>query len=484
VPTLVLRAPKTFEAGFAKIRAELDVPTAFPDAVMIDAEAATQSTGPDDRVDARHIDFVAIDPPGATDLDQTFAAERRGDGYRVFYAIADVGDFIQPGGPLDHEARGRGTTLYSPDTRTPLHPPIISEDRASLLAGGDKPALLWTIDLDADAMPVHWRLERATVRTRAAISYATAQAKIDTGLDRNDPLALLAEIGPQRQEREAERGGVSLNLPAQEVVDHNGSYSLEFDQALPVEGWNAQISLLTGIVAGQTMLDAGVGVLRTLPPPYDDAVDRLRLTAVALGLDWAADRAYTDFVRSLAGDSPAASAFLLQATRTLRGAGYVGFTGGEVPKYPEHGAIASVYAHVTAPLRRLVDRFGNEILLSLFAGVDPPAWAVEALEELPSLMGKARQRESALERAMVDFTEAVVLEHSVGEVFTGHVIDLDRRRNSAVVQLADPAVVASVPQTDRKLAERLDLRLDAVDVNERHVRFVPVASPTNGRNKK
>ncbi|MGI9616348.1 MAG: RNB domain-containing ribonuclease [Acidimicrobiales bacterium] len=473
MPTLILRAPKTFESGFARIRAELDVPKAFPDAVLAESEAAMSATPADDRLDARHIPFVAIDPPGATDLDQAFAAERLGDGYRVFYAIADPGDFMNPGGALDLEARNRGSTLYSPDTRTPLHPPVISEDRASLLAGGDKPALLWTIDLDADALPVDWRLERATVHTRAAISYAEGQAKIDGGLDRDDPLTLLAEIGPRRQAREAERGGVSINLPAQEIVDHEGSYSLEFDKTIPIEGWNAQISLLTGIVAGQTMLDAGVGVLRTLPPPYDDAIDRLRRTASALGLDWADGRSYADFVRNLQPDTPACNAFLLQATRTLRGAGYIGFSGGDLPTHTEHGAIASVYSHVTAPLRRLVDRFGNEILLAIFADTEPPAWAVEALEDLPSLMGRARQRESALERAMIDFAEAVVLEHSVGEVFTGHVVDLDRRRTAAVVQIAEPAIVASIPQTDRRLAERLDLRLHAVDVGERKVSFLP-----------
>ncbi len=477
MPSLVLRAPKTFESGFARIRAELDVPAGFPAAVLDEAERAVPATPADDRLDARHIDFVAIDPPGATDLDQAFAAERRpSGGYRVLYAIADVGDFIAPGGAFDLEARARGTTLYSPDTRTPLHPPVISEDRASLLAGSDKPALVWTIDLDADALPVDWRLERAMVHTRAAISYTDAQAKIDGGLDRDDSLALLAEIGGLRQDREAERGGVSINLPAQEVVEHGDSYSLEFDEPLAVEGWNAQISLLTGIVAGRTMLDAGVGVLRTLPPPFDDAIDRLRRTAVALGLAWPDERSYADFVRNLQPDSPASSAFLLQATRTLRGAGYVGFAGGDRPEHPEHGAIASVYAHVTAPLRRLVDRFGNEILLALFAGNEPPGWAVDALAELPSLMGRARQRESALERAMVDFAEAVVLEHSVGERFAGHVVDLDRRRSAAVVQIAEPAVVASIPATDRRLAEQLDLRLDSVDVHEREVRFVPIGS--------
>ena len=161
MPTLVLRGPRIFEQGFARIRQELDVPSAFPGPVMAEAASAGPATAPDDRIDARNIDFVAIDPPGATDLDQAFSAERRGGGYRVSYAIADVGDFIGPGGALDAEARDRGTTLYSPDTRTPLHPPVLSEDRASLLAGTEKPALLWTIDLDEVANPIDWRLERA-----------------------------------------------------------------------------------------------------------------------------------------------------------------------------------------------------------------------------------------------------------------------------------------------------------------------------------
>ncbi|MDH3679702.1 MAG: RNB domain-containing ribonuclease [Acidimicrobiia bacterium] len=470
---IVLRAPSTFEAGFARIRSEHDVPLAFPGPVLAEAEQAAPATGPDDRLDARHLDFVAIDPPGATDLDQAYTAERTGSGYRVRYAIADVGDFIVPGHTLDTESRERGTTLYSPDTRTPLHPPVLSENRASLLAGTDKPALLWTIELDADGSPADWRLERALVRVREAMSYAEAQSRIDADPPGDDKLTLLAEIGRLRQQREADRGGVSISLPAQEVVEHNGSYSLEFDLALPVENWNAQISLLTGIVAGRTMVDAAVGVLRTLPPPYDRAVARLRRTAKALGLDWPAELPYAAFVRDLTPNSPACNAFLLQATRTLRGAGYVGFHG-TVPEHAEHGAIASVYSHVTAPLRRLVDRFGNAILLALFAGDEPPAWAIEALDELPSLMGKARQRESALERSMVDFAEALVLERSVGQTFSGHVVDLDTKRGLATIQITAPAIVATVDGAGRTLAEQLELRLDAVDVDDRTIAFTPL----------
>ncbi len=474
MPRLVIRAPRAFEQGFARIRDELDVPRRFPTEVLEAAERARPATAPGDRRDARSIEFVAIDPPGATDLDQLYSAHRRGDGYRVHYAIADVGDFITPGDPIDVEARLRGTTLYSPDTRTPLHPPVLSEDRASLLPGVDRPALLWTIDLGPDGSATAWHLERALVRNREAISYAEVQRRLDGHeLGPDDKLSLLAEIGRLRDDREAERGGISINLPAQEVVEHGGTYRLAFDRPLPIEDANAQISLLTGMAAGTTMMDAGTGVLRTLPDPYREDLDKLRLTARALSLDWPDDVAYADFVRTLDGSRPTANAFLIQATRTLRGAGYVGFDG-ERPDRPSHGAIAAVYAHVTAPLRRLVDRFGNEILLAVFAERPAPTWAVEALDELPSLMGRARQRESALERAILDFAEAVVLEHSVGEVFGGVVVDLDRRRDRARIQIADPAVVASVPDEGRQLAERLTVRLDAVDLDRRTVEFRPL----------
>jgi exoribonuclease R len=476
---ITLRASGVFENAFDRIREELDVPTEFPTDVAAEAEAARPDSS--ERVDARHLPLVAIDPPGATDLDQAFAAQRLGNGYRVFYAIADLGAFLTPGGAVDTEARRRGTTLYCPDFRAPLHPTVISEDRASLLAGSEKVSLLWTIDLDESGEATDWRLERAVVRTREAISYLEAQRRIEDGRRGRPPvegtvdqcLALLAEIGPLRQHLEADRGGVSLRLPAQEIARHGEHYVLEFDESLPIERWNAQISLLAGMVAGQTMFDAGVGILRTLPTAHDDDVALLRRTAAALGLNWNAEQTYADFVRDLHPTSAAQNAFLVQCTRLFKGAGYYGFNGTR-PEHPEHGAIASVYSHVTAPLRRLVDRFGNEVLLALFAGSTPSSWAVEALDELPSLMGQARQRESSLERALLDATEALTLEHHVGETFQAVVVNINDRRSQATVQIPDPAVVAHVASDGLGLADHIKLRLSAVDIDTRSVRFAPV----------
>src|SRR5690606_32301799 len=116
------------------------------------------------------LDLVTIDPPGSKDLDQAIAIEERGDGWRVSYAIADVGAWVRPGDPIDQEARQRTQTFYAPDRRVPLHPPILGEDAASLLPDGPRPAALWTIDVAADGTTVAAQVRRAMVRSRAQLT--------------------------------------------------------------------------------------------------------------------------------------------------------------------------------------------------------------------------------------------------------------------------------------------------------------------------
>jgi exoribonuclease R len=209
------------------------------------------------------------------------------------------------------------------------------------------------------------------------------------------------------------------------------------------------------------MIDAGIGIVRTLPPPTADAIALLRRHATAMGLEWPDSQTYPAFVRSVDAGSSGGAAFLYQAARTLRGAGYEIIPAGAEP--PVHGAIAAPYAHVTAPLRRLVDRFANEILLSVAAGTPPPGWAVEGLDELPGIMATAHQRQSSLERAMVDFTEAVVLGPHVGALFDAEVVDLRNGGEEAVVTLEDHAVVAVIDHPGLELGQSVRLRLAASD---------------------
>src|SRR3546814_6047242 len=104
--------------------------------------------------------------------------ERVGDGYRVHYAIADVGAFVEPGDPIDREANRRGESLYGAHDKIPLHPKPLSEDAASLLPDEVRPALLWTIDLDATGEGIAVDVRRARVKSRAKLDYAGVQAAI------------------------------------------------------------------------------------------------------------------------------------------------------------------------------------------------------------------------------------------------------------------------------------------------------------------
>jgi exoribonuclease R len=256
--------------GMAAVRAELQVPERFP--VVVDAFSATPwqvRGGGDGRSDRTAVELVTIDPPGSRDLDQAFAAERRaGGGIRVWYAIADVAAFVTPADTVDAEAHRRGVTFYGPDRRVPLHPPWLSEGAASLLPDGDRPALLWCIDLDADGAPVATRLERATVRSRAQLTYAEVTDSVAAGTA-DDALVLLREIGELRLAAEAARGGVSLPLPDQVVTAGPGpgdGVRLVYEAPVAAEAWNAQVSLLTGMEAARIMVAGGTGLLRTLPP--------------------------------------------------------------------------------------------------------------------------------------------------------------------------------------------------------------------------
>ena len=128
--------------ALADLRAELEVPTAFPPEVEQAAEAAAVRGPRHDRVDATDLPLVTIDPPGSRDLDQAVHVAAEGRGFVVSYAIADVAAFVSPGDPVDVEANRRGETLYGAEGKVPLHPPAISEDAASLLPDRVRPALL------------------------------------------------------------------------------------------------------------------------------------------------------------------------------------------------------------------------------------------------------------------------------------------------------------------------------------------------------
>ncbi len=477
MPRRVLRTHRvdgeTLRKGIAAIQVEMDASPEFPPDVENAAERAARHPRLPE-LDRTDIPLVTIDPAMSMDLDQALHIERDGTGYVVRYAIADVAAFVEPGGPVDLEANRRGETLYGADSKIPLHPKVLSEGAASLLPGQVRPALLWTIKVDAAGEGTDASVVRALVRSRAKLDYEGVQREVDAGTA--DPMfTLLQEVGERRRGREAARGGISPPLPEQVIVVDGDSWSLEFRSMLPVEEWNAQISLLTGMAAASLMVYARVGLLRTLPPPDPRDVQRLHRTANALRIDWPAEQLYPDFIRSLDPTKPNHAAMVLACTKLLRGSGYVGFAGA-VPGQPVHSALASEYAHVTAPLRRLVDRYALEVCVSLCEGSEVPSWALDKLGELPRTMQESGRRASQYESSILALLEAAVLHEHVGKNFHGVVVQLDDKdETKGAVVIQEPAIEATVTGTrPLPLGTDVEVRLVEADVDTRTVRFALV----------
>jgi exoribonuclease R len=214
------------------------------------------------------------------------------------------------------------------------------------------------------------------------------------------------------------------------------------------------------------MIEGRVGLLRTMPAPDPEAVARLRAAAPALGVLWPDGVQLGAVIATLDPADPRAAAFLDQAAELMRGAGYRAFEG-QAPADAGHGAVGVPYAHVTAPLRRLADRYATEVCLALHSGAEVPEWTRQALPRLPEVMSSTGRVAGAAERGAVDLMEAVLLQGRVGEVFDAAVLDV----HPGVVALDDPAVQARCEGDGLVAGSRVRVRLVDADPEGRKVVF-------------
>lgn len=451
---------------FRAVADEFDVPTDFPPELHEEAANARDRFA-DQRRDARDIEFVTIDPAGSMDLDQAVAIEADGAGYRVFYAIADVAAFVEPGSKLHEESLKRGQTIYLPDEPARLHPEELSEGSASLLPDADKPAVLWTFELDAEGELTSAHVERAVVRSVARLDYDGVEADMDAGT-LHPAIALLPEVGELRAASSLRRHAINLRVPSVRVVElDDGRFELLIEPRQKMMDYNSEISLLTGMAAGRMIEEAGVGILRTLRPAEGDAESTFRREARALGFDLNEDGDIGEFLQTVDADTPRGMAVMREAQKLLRGAGYVSVAD-EAPEV--HAGIGGYYSHVTAPLRRLVDRYATEVCLALCAGTEVPAWVREDTPRVLKTMGRTSQLANTVDRACLKLTEATVLQPWVGENFTGVVLQTDEEADTARVFIADPPVLAQCAGHPEEATETA-MSLVRADVENREVLF-------------
>ena len=420
--------------NFRSIAREFDVRTTFVPELHTEA-SQLQDRFPQLRIDARSVPFVTIDPVGSKDLDQAVHIESRsGGGYVVRYAIADVAAFVDPDSAVADESLERGQTIYLPDEPARLHPEELSEGSASLLPDVDRPAVLWTFELDERGEVDSAHVERALVCSVARLDYEGVHKDMQAG-SVHPSIALLEEVGQLRQQSSLRRHAINLRLPSVRVVGDGDTFELVIEPRHPVMDYNSEISLLTGMVAGRMMVDAGVGFLRTLGPADEGGEAEFRREARNLGYDVAGD--IGEFLAGVDADTPRGMAVMREAQKLLRGSGYVDLS----EKQAEvHAGIGGFYSHVTAPLRRLIDRYATEVCLAICAGEDVPEWVERDAARVIKTMGRSSQLANTVEKACLHLTEATVLEPWVGHNFDG--VTLKSGEDAARVFIVDPPVLA------------------------------------------
>jgi exoribonuclease R len=448
--------------GLGAIRAQFKVPAGFPPAVLAAAEAAAQRQ-PIAHRDRTTTPFVTLDPLSSTDLDQAFAIEPTGTDWLLHYAIADVAWFVDDGDALDTEAWDRGTTRYLPDGKAGLYPPVLAEGAASLLPDGPRPAVVFTTRIAPDGGVRLQGIERAIIRSRAKLGYEDV---------RDDELPPgFADLATRIADAEEARGAARIDPPEQEVArEGDGKFHLHFRPLLPSETRNAALSLATNMAVADLLQAHGTGLFRVMAEPDDRAIGRLRQTARAFGLAWPYAAPLAQFQKSLDPHDPRHAAFMLAVRRAGHGAGYEPFHAGHIPW---HAAMAAAYCHMTAPLRRLADRYVIRAALAVANGQAVPEAVSAAFDKLPAVMDKAEARSGQIERAVVDLAEATLLVNRIGDQFDAVVTDLGD--TGARIQLCDLPVVARVEAHGVVPGKKVRVRLDGTNLAQRQLVFARVS---------
>jgi exoribonuclease R len=448
--------------GLAAIRTQYRVPDTFPPAVLAEAEAAAKRI-PSAHADRTQMPFVTLDPATSTDLDQAFAIDREGRDLLLHYAIADVAWFVDDGGAVDQEAWIRGTSQYLPDGKAPLYPPALSEQAASLLPDGPRPAVIFTVRVAPDGSVKLDRAERAIVRSRAKLAYDSVRE--------SDLPPDFAALSDRIQAAGDRRGASRVDPPEQEVHQVSpDDFELTYRPRLQSEDRNAAMSLACNLAVADALLAHHTGLFRVMAPPDAPAIRRLRFTARAFGLSWPEAETLGQFQKNLSANDPRQAAFMLAARRAGRGASYAPYETGVVPW---HVAMAATYAHATAPLRRLADRYVVRAALAIANDEDVPDVVTDAFAKLPPVMAHADALGGQIERAVVDLAEAVMLKGRAGQLFAAIVTDVDER--GARMQLRDQPVVARVTAHAVRPGDAITVRLLSTDPERRLIQFERVA---------
>ena len=123
------------------------------------------------REDLRELPLVTIDGETARDFDDAVFCEKKGRGWRLVVAIADVSHYVKPGMALDKEALERGNSVYFPRRVIPMLPEKLSNGICSLNPDVERMAMVCDMEISSTGKIGQYRFYPAVFRSHARLTY-------------------------------------------------------------------------------------------------------------------------------------------------------------------------------------------------------------------------------------------------------------------------------------------------------------------------
>ncbi|WP_207802680.1 ribonuclease R [Motiliproteus coralliicola] len=359
-----------------------DIPHLWPDAATDEANrygAEVREQDKQHRVDLRELPLVTIDGEDARDFDDAVYCEaKKGGGWRLYVAIADVSHYVRPGSALDQEARNRGTSVYFPQQVVPMLPEALSNGLCSLNPNVDRLAMVCEMTISAKGKLSGYQFYEAVIRSQARLTYTRVGALLD------EPESAVA------QQLTAEHPDIVPHLyelfwlyqALRGARDERGAIDFETTETRIVFGPDRKIDQIVPVVRNdahklieECMLCANVATARFLEKlkipalyrvhqgPKTQKLENLRAYLGELGLNLPGGEKPTpdDYQQLLQQAEGRPDAALIQ-TMMLRSLSQAVYT----PDNEGHFGLAySAYAHFTSPIRRYPDLLVHRAIRSV-----------------------------------------------------------------------------------------------------------------------
>ena len=379
---------------------EHDVPhLSFSAAVLADLPQTPWSITSDDvnaRTDFRHLNICSVDPPGCTDIDDALHCRQLENGnFEVGVHIADVSHFVRPNTALDKEAANRGTTVYLSDKRIDMVPELLSSNLCSLRGGEERFAFSTVWEMTRDAEVISTKFTKSIIRSRAALTYAEAQMRIDdpTMVDPvTTSLRFLNNLAKTLKKTRISNGALTLASPEVRFEVDSETHDpidLQTKELRETNSLVEEFMLLANISVAKHIYEMfpHCALLRRHPPPPLSNYDILIKAGACKGVQIAVESAKalaTSLDEATLQDEPYFNTMLrIMATRCMMQALY--FSAGTVPveEFHHYGLATPIYTHFTSPIRRYADLMVHRLL----------AVSIQADSTYPDLLDKHKMQQ-------------------------------------------------------------------------------------------